>query len=168
MIETTGDDSPAITGFIRVNNDTNVADKKATGTSYNAPLTCIDFSTKSTLRTGLGLSSSVVDASIDLLPNCALAVFNTSYTNANFDNTGVYNKDAVAFPTTAVQALYCASCKPGYKAEYFNNQGNIVRKCRQITNCATGGMALNACETCATGYLHKYDNTNGIMWDECV
>ena len=29
-------------------------------------------------------------------------------------------------------------------------------------------MAFNACETCATGYLHKYDNISGIMWDECV
>lgn len=27
---------------------------------------------------------------------------------------------------------------------------------------------MNACETCSTGYLHKYDNTNGIVWDECV
>lgn len=25
---------------------------------------------------------------------------------------------------------------------------------------------MNACETCSTGYLHKYDS--GIVWDECV
>ena len=90
--------------FVKVNNDTTVESKTDEGATYNAPLTCIDFSSKNTLRTGLGLSSSVADGSIDLLANCALAVFNTSYTNANFNNTGVYDKDAGNFTTNTTPA----------------------------------------------------------------
>ena len=101
MIETTGNTSSGIIGFVKVNNDTSVENKTDAGATYNAPLTCIDFSSKNTLRTGLGLSSSVADGSIDLLANCALAVFNTSYTNADFDNTGVYDKNAGDFTTAA-------------------------------------------------------------------
>ena len=44
MIETSGNTSPDITGFVKVNNDTTVASKTADGATYNAPLTCIDFS----------------------------------------------------------------------------------------------------------------------------
>ena len=54
-------------------------------------MTCIDFSSESSLKTGLGLSSNVQNNKINLLANCALAVFNTSYTNTGFDNTGAYN-----------------------------------------------------------------------------
>ena len=79
--------------FVKVNNDTTVVNKTDAGATYNAPLTCIDFSSKNTLRTGLGLSSSVNDDKINLLVNCALAVFNVNYTNTDFDNTGIYDKD---------------------------------------------------------------------------
>ena len=44
MIKTSGNDSPDITGFVKVNNDTTVESKTDEGATYNAPLTCIDFS----------------------------------------------------------------------------------------------------------------------------
>ena len=44
MIGTSGNTSPDITGFVKVNNDTTVTSKTADGATYNAPLTCIDFS----------------------------------------------------------------------------------------------------------------------------
>ena len=97
MIKTTNIYGPDLDGFVKVNNNTDVESKTSGGTTFNAPLTCIDFSSENTLRTGLGLSSDVANGSINLLANCALAVFNTSYTNADFNNTDVYNNTSASY-----------------------------------------------------------------------
>lgn len=126
----------------------------------------MDFSSKSNLLAALGIVNTVDTAKVNLLDGCGLAVFNSNYGNTNFDNTEAFGSGADLVTGTSKIALLCVSCKPGYKATWYGTEKNIVKSCTAISNCATGGNAMNACETCATGYLHKYDS--GIVWDECV
>ena len=94
------------------------------------------MSTKAKVKEGLGLASTVADGNIDLLANCGLAVFNTAYGSTGntpvFDNTKAYAATAGDLDGGDTTALLCVSCKPGFKAEYYNNHKNIVRACTEI------------------------------------
>jgi hypothetical protein len=82
----------------------------------------MDFSSKSNLKAALGLDSTdVTDAEVDLLDGCGLAVFNSNYGNPEFNNTNAISSTATNIPTTNM-ALFCASCKPGYKADWFTDK----------------------------------------------
>lgn len=160
---------PELQGFIKVNNDKTEADKTAVGAGYNSPITCLDMSTELTIANGLGIADAKGTATtVNKLAGCAVAIFNPVYTNANFDNTEAWSNTDGAFSTNPKTALFCGSCKPGYKADYFNNKKNIVRYCTAIDNCQTGGSWFNACEQCATGYKHRYTDADGIIYNECV
>ena len=100
---------------------------------------------------------TTLTAKVNLLSNCALAIYNVAYnTNDSFDNTKAYNDTK---PTTAgtfpdnnsadkdKSTLFCVTCKPGYKAHYFSNK-KVVEHCSLIANCKTPGSTANACETC--------------------
>lgn len=126
----------------------------------------MDFSSKNNLLGSLGIVNTVDAAKINLLDGCGLAVFNARYGNTNFDNTEAFGAGASLVTAGDKIALLCVSCKPGYKAVWYNTKTNIVKSCTAISNCAANGNAMNACETCSSGYLHKYDS--GIKWDECV
>lgn len=158
-----------MTGFVKINNDKTVAAKTDAGAGYNTPIVCLDMSSELTIANGLGIADARGTSTfVNKLAGCAIAVFNPNYTNANFDNSEAWNTNAVALPNNTKIALVCASCKPGYKASYFTDIVNVVRHCDAIANCQAGGSWFNACEQCATGYKHKYDDTKGIVYDECV
>ena len=157
---------PLFKTFVRVNNDASKPTKTETANTYNHPIECIDFSSKSNLLASLGIKSDIGDDKVDLLEGCGLAVFNANYGYDDFDNSEAFKQPSGDFPISNKTALFCASCKPGYKAEYFDNHENIVRNCSKIDNCSDAGYAMNACETCTDGYLHEYSQK--ILWDSCV
>ena len=73
------------------------------------------------MLTSLGIVNTVDSAKVNLLAGCGLAVFNVRYGNTTFDNSESFVSSPTTFSTNAKTALFCASCKPGYKAEYYNN-----------------------------------------------
>ena len=87
----------------------------------------MDFSSKNNLLGSLGIVNTVDAAKVNLLAGCGLAVFNANYGNTTFDNSGAVSTSAANIPTTETIALLCASCKPGFKADWFENKKNIVR-----------------------------------------
>lgn len=132
----TDTDSPEVLGFIKVNNDKTVTLKTSAGTGYNAPLICLDMSTELTIANGLGIADARGTSTfVDKLAGCAIAVFNPNYDITDFNNKSAFTNTAGNFPTSDDSALFCGSCKPGYKADYFTNKKNIVRYCTAITNC---------------------------------
>ena len=86
----------------------------------------MDFSSKNNLLGSLGIVNTIDAAKVNLLAGCGLAVFNANYGNTTFDNSDAYSNTAVNLPTAKV-ALLCASCKPGFKADWFDDKKNIVR-----------------------------------------
>lgn len=87
----------------------------------------MDFSSKNNLLADLGIVNTVDTAKVNLLANCGLAVFNANYGNGDFDNSAAYNSSAGSLPAADTMALLCVSCKPGYKADWFTTEKNIVR-----------------------------------------
>lgn len=110
---------------------------------------------------------------ITALPaNCAYGLFDTEFTNSDFDNSA---------GTIAKYSLTCIQCKPGYRPTYSNagqasNDGFAVVGCTPIQFCdlTTNNNYLDACGKCATNFAYKYNWTAGgtvtssIDYSSCV
>lgn len=81
----------------------------------------------------LGFSNDISSSNVNFLEGCALGIFNANYENTNlnnkiFSNANAYKNSPGPLSDSNI-GLLCASCKPGFKAEWYSNKSNIVRSC---------------------------------------
>lgn len=77
-------------------------DDLISGTPSLSNITCLDITSKASIKTGLNLGSGYDDAKVDTMANCGLAIltFNEFASRAAFDNTA-YSIDNATVNTTS-------------------------------------------------------------------
>lgn len=138
---------PEFTGFSRYNltrvNGNTYIDDTDTINSRNIECRSFDKSTFAITSTNYAIDT-----------NCGLGVLNIN-SDGDFVNGTAYG-------------TFCAACKPGFKPTAATI-GYIQATCTAIVNCSTNSNYFNACSSCNTGFILKYDNTSGnIDFTACL
>lgn len=148
------------------------SDDLKSGTPKLSNITCLDITSKTTIKTTLSLPNTVDDEKVDEMANCGLAIlnFNEFDTRTNFDNTAY--SIATVTDRSGKQDLECVACAPGYKSDpgFADNTEKVVRKCTAIANCdlTQNQTIFNGCSKCKANYTWSSDNSGIVDYGACV
>ena len=107
--------------------------------------------------TGFNIQSSV---DFNFPTNCALGLVNSDKkANAVQGTTDNANLEYLS--------VFCAACKPGYKAKRNISFNLHIYECELITNCLIIGNGLNRCEDCQPNFSWEY-NDKKIDYSSCI